>query len=290
MLSRTISFTTLGLEALPVTVEVDAGRGLPGLSIVGLPDQAVREAKERVRAALANSQFELPSKRFTVNLAPADIKKEGGVFDLAIALGMLAASHQLDPARLAQTVVLGELGLDGTVRPVRGTLPIALALRGTGQRLVLPASNASEAGLVNGLDVLPVSSLREAADGLAGTLLLTPPSPATSPSAQALNTYDVDFSDVKGQAHVKRALEVAVAGSHHALLVGPPGSGKTMLAQRIPTIQPELSLEEALEATAIHHVVGLARGDTLLSHRPFRAPHHTSSAIALELLVGRVYG
>ncbi len=292
MLARTLSYTTIGLEALPVEVEVDAGRGLPALAIVGLPDQAVKEAKERVRSAIVNSQFRLPSQRFTVNLAPADVKKEGGVFDLAIALGMLAASGQLDPQALASVAVLGELALDGSVRPVHGVLPIALALRskpasqgspgGRSRRCVLvPAHNAPEASVVGGVEAIPVTSLREAVDHLSGT---TPIAPYRFPHrrfAHAVNRYGVDFSDVKGQAHAKRALEVAVAGGHHVLLIGPPGSGKTMLAQRIPTIQPDLTLEEALETTTIHSISGLLDGQPIVRQRPFRSPHHTSSAIAL---------
>ncbi|MBI1991728.1 MAG: YifB family Mg chelatase-like AAA ATPase [Candidatus Omnitrophica bacterium] len=281
MLTRTTSYTTLGLDALRVEVEVDAAGGLPALTIVGLPDQAVKEARERVRSAILNSQYRLPSRRFIVNLAPADVKKEGGVFDLAIALGLLAASRQLDPAPLAQACVLGELALDGGVRPIHGTLPIAMSLRRSRRRLLVPAANAPEAALVSGLEVVPVTSLREAADALSGTV---PPAPRRTPrrvSVPSLNRYEVDFSDVKGQAHVKRALEVAVAGGHHVLLIGPPGSGKTMLAQRIPTIQPDLSLREALETTMIHSVAGILDGGPLVRQRPFRSPHHTSSAIAL---------
>jgi magnesium chelatase family protein len=281
VLARTLSSTTVGLEAFAVAVEVDAGRGLPALAIVGLPDQAVKEAKERVRSAILNSQYELPSLRFTVNLAPADLKKEGGVFDLAIALGILAASRQLDPEPLSAVVVLGELALDGSVRAVPGVLPIALALRRHPRRLLVPAANAAEASLIDGLEVFPVGSLREAVELLAGTRTVAPArSPAGRP-ARAANRYDCDFADVRGQPHAKRALEVAVAGSHHVLLVGPPGSGKTMLAQRIPTIQPDLSVEEALETTAIHSVAGLLSGTGVMSRRPFRAPHHTSSAVAL---------
>ena len=281
MLARTISYTTLGLDALPVAVEVDGGRGLPALAIVGLPDQAVKEAKERVRAAILNSQYHLPSLRFVVNLAPADVKKEGGVFDLAIALGMLAASQQVDPARLAEVTVLGELALDGSVRPVHGTLPIALALRKSRRSLLVPVENAREASLAQGVDVIPVRSLTDAVEHLSGTRAIPPRRNGRQTLLRGVNRYDLDFADVKGQAHAKRALEVAVAGNHHVLLIGPPGSGKTMLAQRIPTIQPELSLEEAIETTIIHSVVGLLNGEPCLTRRPFRSPHHTSSAIAL---------
>jgi len=281
MLARTTSYTTFGIDAVAVEVEVDAARGLPTFALVGLPDQAVKEARERVRSAILNSQYSLPPQRFTVNLAPADVKKAGGVFDLAIALGLLAASGQLDPAPLASVVVLGELALDGSVRPVHGVLPIALALRRSRRRLLVPASNAPEASVVDGVDVIPIRSLAEAVEILAGTRAITAARHPAHRGRPALNRYELDFEEVKGQAHAKRALEVAVAGGHHVLLIGPPGAGKTMLAQRITTIQPKLSLEEALETSTIHSVVGLLDGEPLVRRRPFRAPHHTSSAIAL---------
>ncbi len=281
MLARAFSYTTLGLSAVPVDVEVDANRGLPSFTLVGLPDQTVKEAKERVRAAILNSQYRLPSLRFTVNLAPADVKKEGGVFDLAIALGLLAASGQLDATALAAVTVLGELALDGTVRPVRGCLPIAMALRAHPRRLLVPSHNAPEAAVVAGVEIIPVDSLQQAVDYLSNRCPLAPCRPSRPKSRTELNRYDVDFAEVKGQAHAKRALEVAAAGGHHALLIGPPGSGKTMLASRIPTIQPDLTLDEALETTAVHSVSGLLDGTPLLRQRPFRAPHHTSSAVAL---------
>jgi magnesium chelatase family protein len=281
MLARTLSYTTLGLDAFPVAVEVDAGRGLPALTIVGLPDQTVREAKERVRSAILNSQYEIPSMRFTVNLGPADLKKEGGVFDLAIALGVLAASRQLDPAALEPMIILGELALDGSVRGVRGVLPIAFALRRSPSRIFVPEANAAEAAQIQGLDVVPVASLQEAVALIQGTQAARPVSVPAKPAASAPNPYDCDFAEVRGQPYAKRALEVAVAGAHHILLVGPPGSGKTMLAQRIPTIQPDLTPEEALETSAIHSVAGVLTGTGLVPRRPFRAPHHTSSAVAL---------
>ena len=281
MLARAISYTTLGLEAFPVDVEVDAARGLPTLTIVGLPDQAVKEARERVRAALVNSQFHLPSQRLTINLAPADVKKEGGVFDLSIALGILAASGQLDPLRLASVVTLGELALDGSVRPIHGALPIALALRRTRRPLLVPHGNALEAAVVEGIRVVPVRTLAEAVAHLSGERTIAPQATSRREGACVGQRYEVDFAEVKGQAHAKRALEVAVAGGHHALLIGPPGSGKTMLAQRLPTIQPPLSIEEALETMTIHSVAGLLNGGPVLRRRPFRAPHHTSSAVAL---------
>jgi magnesium chelatase family protein len=281
MLARTISYTTLGLEALRVAVEVDGGRGLPGLMIVGLPDQTVKEARERVRTAILNSQYELPSLRFTVNLAPADVKKEGGVFDLAIALGMLAVSRQVDPATLASVAVLGELALDGQVRPVRGVLPIALAARTSRCPLLVPAHNAPEAALVPDATIIPVHSLAEAVDFLRGKYVIAPYRLAQDPQPPPDTMHGLDFADVKGQALAKRALEVAVAGGHHVLLIGPPGSGKTMLAQRLPSIQPALTQEQVLEVTAVHSVCGLLNGTPLVRDRPFRSPHHTSSTSAL---------
>jgi len=278
MLARAISYAILGLDAFPVEVEVDAAPGLPSLSIIGLPDQVVREARERVRSAIVNSQFHLPGRRLTVNLAPADLKKEGGVFDLAIALAALAASGQLDPASLERVAVVGELALDGTVRPVPGVLPVALALRQGARRLILPLANAREAAVVQGIDPVPVGSLAEAVEVLSGT---RPARQIDAPHPPPVEAAGGDFADVKGQAHAKRALEVAVAGGHHALLIGPPGSGKTMLAQRVPGIQPPLSYDDAIDVTRIYSVAGLLNGTPLLGARPFRAPHHTSSAAAL---------
>ena len=283
MLARGHSYATVGLEAVPIEIEVDARLGLPSLSVVGLPDQAVKEARERVRSAILNSQFQLPQSRITVNLAPADLKKEGGVFDLAIALGVLAATHQLDPARLAEVILVGELALDGSLRPVPGMLPIAMAARHSKRRtLLVPAANAAEAAVVDRIQVVPVAHLRQAVECLAGTLELPSARSDLRQLARTVNRYDVDFADVKGQALAKRALEVAVAGGHHVLLIGPPGSGKSMLAQRLPTILPDLALEEALQTTKIHSVMGLlSPQQPLLTQRPFRAPHHTSSAVAL---------
>ncbi|MBI4598234.1 MAG: YifB family Mg chelatase-like AAA ATPase [Candidatus Omnitrophica bacterium] len=281
MLARTTSYTTLGLHAVAVDVEVDAARGLPTFSIIGLPDQAVKEAKERIRAAILNSQYQLPSSRLTINLAPADVKKEGGIFDLAMALGMLAATGQADPHRVASLMAMGELALDGSVRAVPGVLPIALALRHNRRPLMVPRANAQEARLIGGLHVVPVASLTEAVAWLSAPSAAAPAPSASRRALRAPARYPVDFADVRGQAHVKRALEVAVAGGHHALLIGPPGSGKTMLAQRMATIEPDLSLDEALEATAIHSVAGLLHEAPLIAQRPFRAPHHTTSAVAL---------
>ena len=278
LLAQTRSYLPIGLDACPVAVEVHSGRGLPGLAIVGLPDRAVTEAKERVRSALATSGFALPSKRFTVNLAPADLRKEGGAFDLPIALGLLAASGHVDPLALADVAAVGELALDGALRPVPGALSIALALRGQPVRLLVPAAHAAELGYVAGLNLLPAATLLEAVGVISG---VQPAAPLPSPPSLPLDQYEVDLAEVRGQSYVKRALEVAAAGGHHLLLVGPPGSGKSMLAQRLPTILPPLTLAEALEATAIHSLTGALNGRPILRQRPFRAPHHTSSSIAL---------
>ncbi len=282
MLARAHAYALLGLEALPIDIEVDAGQGLPAMTVVGLPDQAVKEARERVRSALLNSQYQLPNRRLTINLAPADVKKEGGAFDVGIALGILAASGQIDPAQVDALVALGELALDGTLRPVPGILPMALAAREHGRPTILvPAANAREAAVVDGVRVLAASNLREAVAILTGDIP-APPIVELNGWATHSNRYEMDFADVKGQVFAKRALEIAVAGGHHVLLIGPPGSGKTMLAQRLPTILPDLTLEEALDVTKIHSVLGLTRAhQPLLTQRPFRAPHHTSSAVAL---------
>ena len=283
MLARGFAYTIVGLDALLIDIEVDAAPGLPALTIVGLPDQAVKEARERVRSALLNSQFELPQRRLTVNLAPADLKKEGGAFDLAIALGILAASGQLDPAALERTAAVGELALDGSVRSSPGVLPVALAVRAARRRrtLLVPSANAREAAVVDGVSVIAIAHLRQAVEYLSGQA----PAPSLT-GAVASETHpapaSVDFSDVKGQHFAKRALEVAAAGGHHVLLIGPPGSGKSMLAQRLPTIQPDLAMEEALDVTRIHSIMGLLSPEQpLIRQRPFRAPHHTSSAVAL---------
>jgi len=266
----------VGVDAPPVTVEVHLANGLPNLSIVGLPETAVKESKDRVRAALLNARFEFPARRITINLAPADLPKEGGRFDLPIALGILAASGQLSAA-LEDYEFIGELALTGELRPVRGALAAALALRPTGRALALPRANAAEAALVQGVDVLGAGDILEVVAHLTGAARLSP-QPAAAPADAP--GYEPDLSDITGQHHAKRALEVAAAGGHSLLLIGPPGTGKTMLASRLPGLLPPLTDEEALQTAAVQSAHrGFAVHDW--KRRPFRAPHHTASAVAL---------
>jgi len=283
VLARVRSAAVLGIDAYLVDVETDIANGLPTFATVGLPHGAVKEGRERVYSAIANTGYTFPLKRITVNLAPADVRKEGSAFDLPIAVGILAATEQIGSERLGKVVVLGELGLEGAIRPVRGALPVALAARAAGvDALVLPKENLSEAGVVSGLRVLGASGLAELADFLDGKLELPAADVDLSSLFAERAREEVDFAEVKGQPHAKRALEVAAAGSHNLLMVGPPGSGKTMLARRLPTILPRMSLEEALETTKIHSVAGvLALGESLVARRPFRAPHHTISDAGL---------
>ncbi len=283
MLAKVLSSAVIGIDAFLVEVEVDITSGLPTFTTVGLPEASVKESKERVKSAINNSGYTFPDDRITVNLAPANIKKEGTGFDLPIALGILTATQIIPQKIISKYLVLGELSLDGRIKPVKGSLPMALAAKDAGyEGIIVPNDNGREASVVAGITVLPVKTLSQLVGFFRGFTKIKPERADISDIFNGRKNFEVDFSEVKGQEHVKRSLEVSAAGGHNLIMIGPPGSGKTMLAKRVPTILPPITFEEAIETTKIFSVIGmLPKDEALITKRPFRSPHHTISDAGL---------